>query len=289
MKNLRGAVAVVTGAGSGIGRALALELAGHGAQLALADVNQAGVEETRTLVVKASAQAVVKTYVLDVGDAAAMETFARQVQKDFGRASLLINNAGVALFGTFGEVSLDDMEWLMRINFWGVVYGCKFFMPMLEREPEAHIVNISSVFGLIAPPGQTAYGASKFAVRGFSQALRLELKAADSKVEVTCVHPGGIRTNVANAARAGAGTSPDANAAAKKLFSIVVQTTPEQAAKVIVNGILANKGRVLIGSDAYRIDRIQRLFPLRSGEMLAKDFEKRAARAGIVLTNRKQK
>jgi NAD(P)-dependent dehydrogenase (short-subunit alcohol dehydrogenase family) len=289
MKNLRGAVAVVTGAGSGIGRALALELAGHGAQLALADVNQAGVEETRTLVVKASAQAVVKTYVLDVGDAAAVETFARQVQKDFGRASLLINNAGVALFGTFGEVSLDDMEWLMRINFWGVVYGCKFFMPMLEREPEAHIVNISSVFGLIAPPGQTAYGASKFAVRGFSQALRLELKAADSKVEVTCVHPGGIRTNVANAARAGAGTSPDANAAAKKLFSIVVQTTPEQAAKVIVNGILANKGRVLIGSDAYRIDRIQRLFPLRSGEMLAKDFEKRAARAGIVLTNRKQK
>ncbi|MBZ5523070.1 MAG: SDR family NAD(P)-dependent oxidoreductase [Acidobacteriia bacterium] len=288
MKNLRGAVAVITGAGSGIGRALALELAGHGAQLALADVNQAGVEETRTLAMNANAQANVRTYVVDVGDAGAVEAFAGQVQKDFGRASLLINNAGVALFGTFAEVSLADMEWLMRINYWGVVYGCKLFMPMLEREPEAHIVNISSVFGLIAPAGQTAYGSSKFAVRGFSQALRLELKAAGSKVQVTCVHPGGIRTNVANAARAGAGTSPDANAAAKALFSKVVETSPEEAAKVIIQGVLTNNGRVLIGADARRIDMIQRLFPFRSGDMLSDSFEKRAAKAGIVLPNRKQ-
>jgi len=149
-------------------------------------------------------------------------------------------------------------------------------MPLLEREPEAHIVNISSVFGLISPAGQTAYGSSKFAVRGFSQSLRLELKAAGSRVEVTCVHPGGIKTNVANAARAGAGTKPEAGTAAKELFSKVVKTTPEEAAKVIVGGILANKARVLIGSDAYQIDRIQRLFPVKCGEMLMKTFEKRA-------------
>jgi len=286
MKNLRGAVAVITGAGSGIGRATALRLAAHGAHLALADLNQAGLEETRTLVNGAHAQTTVRTCVLDVGDAAAVENFAAQVQKDFGKASLLMNNAGVALHGTFAEVSLADMEWLMRINYWGVIYGCKFFLPMLEREPEAHIVNISSVFGLIAPPGQTAYGSSKFAVRGFSQALRLELKAAGSNVRVTCVHPGGIRTNVANAARAGAGTDPAANATAKALFDKIVETTPEQAAEVIVNGVLANKGRVLIGSDAYRIDMTQRLFPFRSGDMLASSFEKRAAKAGIELPKR---
>jgi NAD(P)-dependent dehydrogenase (short-subunit alcohol dehydrogenase family) len=276
MKNLKGAVAVITGAGSGIGRATALELAAHGAHLALADLNQAGLEETRTLVNGDHAQSTVKTYVLDVGDAAAVENLATQVQRDFGKASLLMNNAGVALHGTFAEVSLADMEWLMRINYWGVIYGCKFFMPMLEREPEAHIVNISSVFGLISPAGQTAYGSSKFAVRGFSQSLRLELKAAGSRVEVTCVHPGGIKTNVANAARAGAGTKPEAGAAAKEMFSKVVKTTPEEAAKVIVGGILANKPRVLIGSDAYQIDRIQRLFPVKCGEMLMKTFEKRA-------------
>ncbi|HWZ43286.1 MAG TPA: SDR family NAD(P)-dependent oxidoreductase [Candidatus Saccharimonadales bacterium] len=281
MKNLSGAVAVITGAGSGIGRALALELAGHGAQLALADKNQAGVEETRALVVKSNSQTTVKTYLLDVGDAAAVEGFAGSVQKDFGRASLLINNAGVALFGTFAEVSLADMEWLMRINFWGVIYGSKLFMPMLEREPEAHIVNISSAFGLIAPAGQTAYGSSKFAVRGFSQALRLELKAAGSRVQVTCVHPGGIKTNVAASARDGAGTNPAANAAAKALFSQIAATSPEQAAKVIVKGVLADKGRVLIGADAYQMDMLQRLFPYRCGDMIAKTFESRFAQAGI--------
>lgn len=281
MKNLRGAVAVVTGAGSGIGRALALELAGHGVHLALADLNEPGLGMTEQLVRTTRRGVNAKTYLLDVGDAGAVEKFSAQVEKDFERASLLINNAGVALHGTFAEVSLADMEWLMRINFWGVIYGCKFFLPLLEREPEAHIVNISSVFGLIAPPGQTAYGSSKFAVRGFSQSLRLELKQAGSKVEVTCVHPGGIRTNVANSARAGAGTDAAMNAAAKALFDKVVLTSPEQAAKVIVNGVLANKPRVLIGSDAYRIDRTQRLFPVKCGDMLAKFLEKRANKFGI--------
>ncbi|HLY92692.1 MAG TPA: SDR family NAD(P)-dependent oxidoreductase, partial [Candidatus Angelobacter sp.] len=150
MQKISGSVAVLTGAASGIGRALAQDLAARGAQLALADLNPAGLEETRKLV----GSAVARTYVVDVSQAASVENFAGHVQRDFGRASLLINNAGVALMGRFDEVSLDDMEWLVRINFWGVVYGCRFFLPLLEREPDAHIVNLSSVFGLIGPPGQ---------------------------------------------------------------------------------------------------------------------------------------
>src|ERR1700682_6555567 len=187
MREIRGIVAVVTGAGSGIGRALAIELASAGAQLAIADVNRAGLEETSKML----GQATVKTYIVDVSDVAAVEAFAGQVVKDFGRVSLLVNNAGVALHGTFAEISLADMEWLIKINFWGVVYGCKFFIPLLEREAEAHIVNISSVFGLVAPPGQSAYAASKFAVRGFTEALRSELRG--TRIHVSCVHPGGIR------------------------------------------------------------------------------------------------
>src|SRR5579862_1984340 len=186
MRELSGAVAVITGAASGIGRALAVDLAKMGAQLALADMNKAGLEETRKLLGDAAA----RTYIVDVSKAAAVEEFARRVQQDFGRASLLVNNAGVALMGTFAEVSLEDMQWLVGINFWGVVHGCKFFMPMLEREPDAHIVNVSSIFGLIGPPGQTAYAASKFAVKGFSESLREELRA-NTSIKVTSVHPAG--------------------------------------------------------------------------------------------------
>src|SRR5258708_586635 len=175
MRDLRGAVAVITGAGSGIGRGLAMELAAAGAQLALG-----------------SAKA--NTYVVDVSSASVVQDFANQVRRDFGRASLLINNAGVALYGTFAEVSLADMEWLFNINYWGVVYGCKFFMPLLEQEADAHIVNISSVFGLIGPPGQAAYSSSKFAVRGFSEVLRMELAATN--IHVTCVHPDRVKTTI---------------------------------------------------------------------------------------------
>ena len=150
MREIKGAVAVVTGAASGIGRALAVDLAKMGAQLALADVNVAGLEETRALLGNATA----RTYTVDVSKASAVEDFAQAVQRDFGRASLLINNAGVALMGTLAEVSLEDMQWLIGINFWGVVHGCKFFTPMLQRESDAHIVNLSSIFGLIGPPGQ---------------------------------------------------------------------------------------------------------------------------------------
>src|SRR5262249_43872282 len=253
MSEIRGAVAVITGAASGIGRALAKEMAARGAELALADVNSAALEETRQVLGAVRA----RTYAVDVADAAAVARFAEDVQRDFGRASLLINNAGVALYGTFAEISLADMDWLMRINFWGVVHGCKFFLPLLGRDLDARIVNISSVFGLFGPPGQSAYCASKYAVRGFSESLREELRATG--VEVTCVHPAGIATRIADNARAGAATHSADQALARELFAKVAVITPEEAARVIVKGIADNRDRVLIGKDAYYIDRLQRL------------------------------
>jgi NAD(P)-dependent dehydrogenase (short-subunit alcohol dehydrogenase family) len=269
MSEIRGAVAVITGAGSGIGRALALNMASHGSQLALADVNAAALEETRKLL----GQATARTYAVDVSSAAAVEDFARRVEQDFGRASILINNAGVALFGTFAELTLEEFDWLIRINFWGVIYGCKFFLPMLLKEKDARIVNISSVFGLFGPPGQTAYCSSKWAVRGFSDSLREELRAGP--VKVTCVHPAGIATNVAVNARLGAATQSADHDDALERFKKAAQIPPESAAKTIVRGILKNQDRVLIGRDAYFIDRLARLFPARASAMLTSWLTKR--------------
>lgn len=271
MQTFHNAVAVITGAASGIGRALAQDLAKRGAQLALADLNAAALEETRKLL----GNAIARTYIVDVSKAVEVQGFAHQVERDFGRASLLVNNAGVALMGRFDEVSLEDMQWLVQINFWGVVYGCKFFLPLLEHESDAHIVNVSSVFGLIGPPGQTAYAASKFAVRGFSESLREELRATGS-INVTSVHPAGIATPIAHSARAGQGVTSEARRQAEEYFKKVAVITPEEAAQTIVKGILANKTRVLIGRDAYRIDRIQRLFPARASAMFADWLAKRA-------------
>jgi NAD(P)-dependent dehydrogenase (short-subunit alcohol dehydrogenase family) len=269
MSNIQGAVAVVTGAASGIGRALAVELSRQGAQLALTDVNPAGLDETRRLLGAVTA----RTYMMDVSDPAAFENFARQVEHDFGRTSILVNNAGVALYGTFAEISVKDFEWLMAINFWGVIYGCKFFLPQLVREPGAHIVNISSVFGLIGPPGQSAYCSSKFAVRGFTECLREELRAAG--VRVTCVHPAGIATSIADKARTGAFAQVAGLDEIRKQFSKALTIPAADAAKVIVRAILSNKDRVLIGKDAYRIDMLQRLVPARATAMLTRWLEKR--------------
>jgi NAD(P)-dependent dehydrogenase (short-subunit alcohol dehydrogenase family) len=267
MSKIQGAVAVVTGAASGIGRALAVELARQGAQLALADVNSAGLEETHRLLGSAPA----RTYTVDVSDAAAVESFARQVEKDFGRTSILVNNAGVALYGTFAEVSIKDIEWLMGINFWGVIHGCKFFLPQFETG--AHIVNISSVFGLIGPPGQSAYCSSKFAVRGFSECLREELR--DAGIHVTCVHPAGIATSIANKARAGALAQVEDLDQRREQFTKALTIPAEEAAQVIVRAIVANKDRVLIGKDAYRIDFLQRLAPARATAMLTRWLQRR--------------
>jgi NAD(P)-dependent dehydrogenase (short-subunit alcohol dehydrogenase family) len=205
MRALAGTVAVVTGAASGIGRALALRLAQEGCMLALGDLDDAGLADSA-----AAARAIgvrVSTHQVDVSDPMAMEEFRDAVLREHGRVTLLVNNAGVAMIGTVTELGLDDIAWLMGINFWGVVHGVKVFLPVLQQQYDAHIVNLSSIFGIVAPPGQAAYAASKFAVRGFSEALRHELAAAGSTVKVSVVHPGGIATPIAANARAAAGVS----------------------------------------------------------------------------------
>lgn len=253
-------VAVVTGAASGIGRALSLHLARAGAALALADVKAAELAETARLIEGGSK---VTTHSVDVADRERVAAFVDEVVAQHGRANLLINNAGVALGGTTAELTIDDIEWLMGINFWGVVYGVKHFLPLLEQQPQAHIVNISSIFGIVAPPGQAAYAASKFAVRGFTEALRHELRQAGSHVRVSAVHPGGVRTNIARWARLGTGTPPATLQREIDFFDQVAKTTPAAAAARIVRGIERNEERILVGVDARVIERVQRWLPVR--------------------------
>src|SRR5215471_11581112 len=266
MSFLNSGVAVVTGASSGIGRALAQRLAAAGSALAIADIDEAGLQQTAQSLPKNNALAT--THVVDVAKEESMESFAADVGARHGRLTLLINNAGVALHGNFEEVSLDDLRWLMDINFWGTVYGVKYFLPMLKREPRAHIVNLSSVFGLIAPAGQAAYSASKFAVRGFTEALRHEL--APTNVCVSCVHPGGIRTPIARRARLGAATPAASREQGIARFEKLARTPPEKAAAVILRGVERREPRILIGIDANYIDVLQRLRPATYWKSLAR-------------------
>ncbi len=268
-------VAVVTGAGSGIGRALAQQLAAAGSTLALADVDEAGLLETAQSLGKKSAP--ITTHVLDVADEVGVRSFAEDVTGRHGRVTLLINNAGVSLHGDFEEVSLDDFRWLMNINFWGTVYGVKYFLPMLKREKRAHVVNISSVFGLIGPAGQVPYAASKFAVRGFTEALRHELEGGS--VGVSCVHPGGIRTPIARRSRIGAGASASKREENIERFERLARTPPEKAAERILRGVERREPRILIGTDAYQIDIFQRLRPATYWKTLSRRFEKLAAKS----------
>jgi NAD(P)-dependent dehydrogenase (short-subunit alcohol dehydrogenase family) len=257
MEFLRGGVAVVTGAGSGIGRALARQLAAEGSALAIADVDEKGLEETASSLGKIAAK--VSAHVVDVADEARVKTFSEEVNAEHGRVTLLINNAGVALHGTFEELSLDDLRWLMGINFWGAVYGVSYFLPLLKRQPRAHIVNLSSVFGIVAPVGQSAYSASKFALRGFTEALRHELQG--TSVGVSCVHPGGIQTAIARRARLGANAQASGKEEGVSFFEKVAKTSPEAAAARILKGVERREPRILIGMDAWQIDVIQRLRP----------------------------
>ena len=266
MSFLSSGVGVVTGAGSGIGRTLAQQLAAAGSALALADIDEAGLLQTAQSLEKKSA--LITTHVVDVADEKAMQSFAEDVARRHGGVTLLINNAGVALDGTFEEISLDDFRWLMNINFWGIVYGVKYFLPMLKKEKRAHIVNLSSVFGLIAPPGQPAYSASKFAVRGFTECLRHELAA--SAVCVSCVHPGGIRTQIARRARIGAGVPRTGREERISKFEHLFRTSPEVAAARILRGVELREPRILVGSDAYKIDILQRLRPASYWKALAR-------------------
>ncbi|GLV53541.1 short-chain dehydrogenase [Dictyobacter sp. S3.2.2.5] len=255
MKIQLGNVVVITGAGSGIGRALALNFASKGCTLALADINAKGLQETADMVSVPNS-----THVLDVADNDAVQDFATAVIEQHGKVDILINNAGVALGGTVEQVSVEQITWLFNINFWGMVYGVKAFLPVLKQQPEAHIVNLSSVFGLFAVPGQAAYCASKFAVRGFTETLRQEL--ARTSIKVSCVHPGGIKTNIARNARFES-LSEKEQQRGRAYFERVLRMPPEQAADIIVRGIERNAPRILIGREAYIMDITQRLSPTR--------------------------
>jgi NAD(P)-dependent dehydrogenase (short-subunit alcohol dehydrogenase family) len=256
-------VAVVTGAASGIGRALAVRLARERiAGIAIADVNAEGLAETAGLLSDYPGK--VTSHSVDVSNAEAMREFADEVARSHGRVTHVINNAGVALAGTIKEATLEEIHWLMGINFWGVVHGTKFFMPYLEKESSAHIVNVSSLFGLIAPPGNGAYCASKFAVRGFTEALRHEL--AGTNIAVSVVHPGGIRTNIVNNARISGGVtmSPrEIEARKTQVNKNLDRTTPDEAAEIIVSGVKARQPRIIVGSDARILSFIARVFPRR--------------------------
>lgn len=258
MQSLAGKVAVVTGAGSGIGRSLADLLAKEGCHLALADIHGENLESIAAELRQRGSQ--VSSHILDVADRAAVFAFADKVITHHGRADLIVNNAGVSVSQTIAELSFEDFEWLMNINFWGVVHGTKAFLPHLLKNDRGHIVNISSIFGIVAAPTQGAYNASKFAVRGFTEALRQELGPSD--ISVSCVHPGGIKTNIARASRfyRGINGKCDATRAADD-FDKLARTTPERAARIIIEGIKARRPRILIGNDARLLDIIQRLLP----------------------------
>jgi NADP-dependent 3-hydroxy acid dehydrogenase YdfG len=257
MKIRVGTVAVVTGAASGIGRALALNLALKGCTLALVDKDAHGLGETER-VISTTTTSTCSTHVFDVGDNEAMEQFAADVVTQYGKVELLINNAGVALGGSLEQVSIEQIDWLFQINFWGVVYGVKAFLPILKQQTDAHIVNLSSIFGIFAVPGQAAYCASKFAVRGFTETLRQEL--AHTSVHVSCVHPGGVKTAIARNARQGNMTAKEIERG-RVYFERVLRIPPEHAADVIVRGIERNGARILIGQEAYVMDLAQRIAP----------------------------
>ena len=256
-------VVVITGAASGMGRTLTQRLAKEDiAGIAISDVNKEELDETAGLVGEQNLK--LTTHIVDVADEEAMRQFVSDVVKEHGRATHVINNAGVALGGSVEEVSLSDIRWLMDINFWGVVYGTKFFLPVLKEQESAHIVNFSSLFGIIAPPGHATYCASKFAVRGFTECLRHELE--DTNVSVSAVHPGGVKTNIANTARIGEHVELSEEEIAQRRAREnrnLDRTTPEQAAEIIVKGIKARNPRILVGFDSWLLSVISRIFPRR--------------------------
>ncbi|MDI1301307.1 MAG: SDR family NAD(P)-dependent oxidoreductase [bacterium] len=262
MKQLKGRVVAISGAGSGIGRALAQEFARHGARLSLCDINLDAVTATADALAREGVE--VMTQRVDVGSREDVAAWAEATRSRFGSCNIVVNNAGVALSGAVPALRIEDYEWIMRINFWGVIYGTKAFLPLLEASGEGHIVNISSVFGLTAQPLMSGYNASKFAVRGFTESLRQDLELASSCVSATCVHPGGIKTNIAKAARVDASVSALTGrpaAEATREFELSFFTTPERAAGIIVNAVRRNRRRVLVGPDARLYDWMARLLP----------------------------
>ncbi|AOJ84569.1 short-chain dehydrogenase [Burkholderia savannae] len=262
MRNFSGKVAAITGAGSGMGRSLAVELARRGCHLALSDVNENGLAQT--VAICATHGVKITSQRLDVASRDAVFAWARATRDVHGKVNLIFNNAGVSLAAPAETARIEDFEWIMAINFWGVVHGTQAFLPYLRESGDGHVINTSSLFGLVAMPTQSAYNATKFAVRGFTEALRMELELEGAPVGVTCVHPGGVATNIATASRIDSSiatlTGQDIETHRRAANRLINVTTPESAARQIVAGVERNARRVLVGADARRIDKLARLF-----------------------------
>ena len=267
MKTLDGKVVVITGAGSGIGRAVALNCARRGSLLALSDVNEAGLAETVELAKKAGSPEV-RADRLDVSDRDAMSRYALDVVQQFGRVNVIVNNAGVSLTGDLTDLEYADIDWIVGVNWWGVLYGTKEFLPHLIASGDGHVVNLSSLFGLISMPGQSIYNATKYAVRGMSEALREEMLIAGHPVGVTSVHPGGIKTDIVRNSRVSA--KEDKEATSELFDTKLAKMTPDRAAEIIVNGILKNRARVLVGLDAHAMHHFAKLLGSRYQDVIAK-------------------
>ncbi len=264
--HLQSRTAVITGAGSGIGRAIAISLAARGCHLALADINESGLKETLHLVRAPSLR--VSAHPLDVSDRAQVAALPAQVLAEHPGVDILVNNAGVSLGGHFHEVSDEDFEWLFGVNFFGVLRMTRAFMPLLRKSDDARLVNISSVYGIVAPAGQAAYASSKFAVRGFSEALRHELEG--STVGVTVVHPGGVATSIADNARIPAGADPVEVARRRSVQNKLLRMPPAKAGEIIVSGIERRQKRVLVGWDAHAVSWLARLVPVSYWAVLSR-------------------
>jgi NAD(P)-dependent dehydrogenase (short-subunit alcohol dehydrogenase family) len=264
-RSYRGRVCVVTGAGSGIGRALAVELAGRGARLALSDCDAASVEQTAARCRDLGAET--RAYQVDVAQRDAVFAHADAVVADFGAVHLVVNNAGVALHGLVEELRDEDFRWVMDIDFWGVVHGTQAFLPHLAASGDGQLANVSSIFGLIAVPKQAAYNAAKFAVRGFTEALRQEMQLTGRPVAVSCIHPGGVRTAIARRARAAASEDKTEMAAT---FDRLARTSPPRAARVILKGLERDRARILVGADAWFVAGLPRLLGAHYGRLVSR-------------------
>jgi NAD(P)-dependent dehydrogenase (short-subunit alcohol dehydrogenase family) len=275
--NLQQSVIAITGAGSGIGQCLALECVKRGAHVAICDIDFEAVQLTADTLQAHYPHSQVNAQQLDVADRVAVIKWAETVGSHFGEINVIINNAGVALSASVESMQIDDFEWLMKINFWGVVHGCQAFLPYLKKSSWGHIVNVSSLFGLISTPNNSAYNAAKFAVRGFTESLRIELMMSDKRIGVSCVHPGGIKTNIVNFSREGgdligvaARMSEDER---KQNFNDkMAKTSAAQAAKIIVDGIVKKRPRILVGADAIMLDILQRFLPVKYQNVVARVF-----------------
>jgi len=263
---LEGRTAVVTGAAGGIGRAIAVSLARRGCHLALADIDEVGMAGTAEVVQQHGVR--VSRHLVDIANRGAVAEFPDIVAAEHSGVDVLVNNAGVAVGGTFEQVSDEDFEWLFEINFWGVVRMTRAFLPLLRASDDARVVNLSSVYGLVAPPEQTAYSASKFAVRGFSEALRHELEGSD--IGVSVVHPGGVATSIAEKARVPAGVTEEEIARRHAKYRKLLRLPPEIAGETIVRGIERRESRILVGSDAKVISLIARLWPVSYWKVLVR-------------------